>query len=34
MIYIDNFLNQLCLDGYIPNEFIDIINEFHEKYEM
>ena len=30
----DHFLNKLCLDGYIPNEFIDIINEFHEKYEM
>jgi len=30
----DDFLNQLCLDGYIPNDFIDIINEFHEKYEM
>ena len=29
----DDFLNKLCLNGYIPNEFIDIINEFHEKYE-
>lgn len=29
----DDFINKLCLDGYIPNEFIDIINEFHEKYE-
>jgi len=24
---------QLCEDGYISDEFIDIINEFHEKYE-
>lgn len=29
----DEFVKQLCLDGYIPNEFIDIINEFHNKYE-
>ena len=30
----DEFVKQLCLDGYIPNEFIDIINEFHNKYEQ
>lgn len=30
----DELVNQLCSDGYIPNEFIDIINEFHEKYEL
>lgn len=29
----DELAKQLCLDGYIPNEFIDIINEFHNKYE-
>lgn len=29
----DEFVKQLCIDGYIPNDFIDIINEFHEKFE-
>ena len=30
----DELVKQLCLDGYIPNEFIDIINEFHERFEQ
>ena len=29
----DEIVKQLCIDGYIPNDFIDIINEFHEKFE-
>ena len=29
----DDFVKQLCIDGYIPNDFIDIINDFHEKFE-
>lgn len=29
----DEFVKNLCLNGYIPNEFIDIINEFHDNYE-
>ena len=30
----DELAVKLCLDGYIPNEFIDIINEFHDRYEI
>lgn len=30
----DEFVVRLCEDGYIPNDFIDVINEFHEKYEI
>ena len=30
----DELAKQLCLDGVIPNEFIDIINEFHNTYEI
>jgi len=30
----DGFAIKLCEDGYIPNEFIDIINDFHDKYEQ
>ncbi len=29
----DELLIKLCENDYIPNEFIDIINEFHDKYE-
>ena len=29
----DELLIHICENGYIPNEFIDIINEFHDKYE-
>lgn len=30
----DEFLYKLCEDGYIPNDFIDILNDFHNKYEV
>jgi len=30
----DEFLYKLCEDGYIPDEFIYILNEFHNKYEL
>lgn len=30
----DELLIKLCENGYIPNEFIDIINEFHDRYEI